>query len=111
MTDYGPRAEAFLAAVTTAKVIDVQRAILKVKDTNEKLAGDPRGRRPARTRRAAAATLPTGSAEDTLIPLIQTACIGTDPKCQQVVTLYADNNQKTIVPRLAELRATGLIHT
>jgi hypothetical protein len=107
VTDYGPAQEAFLRAVQTARVADVQAAILAVKAANEKLgmaitaAGDP-----PPSDAAARAKLQTGLADEySLIPMIQTACIGKDPKCQTLVTRYLDNNKDTIVPALTELRA------
>ncbi len=107
VTDYGPAQEAFLRAVQTARVADVQAAILTVKAANEKLgmaitaAGDPP---PSDS--LGSTKLRTGLAtEHSLIPLIQSVCSGTDPKCQALVTMYLDNNKDAIVPALTELRA------
>lgn len=107
VTDYGPAQEAFLSAVQTAKTADVQAAIGKVQAANEVLTAAIRaaGPPPASDAAAAAQLLEGLAAEASLVPFIEGTCIGTDPKCQTLVTQYADNNKDVIVTALTALRA------
>lgn len=109
VTDYGPAQEAFLAAVQTARVADVQEAILEVKAASEQLSSAiTAAGNPPRSDSLGLTKLQVGLAyEYSLVPLIQSACTGTDPKCQTLVTMYLDNNRDKIVPALTELRAAS----
>jgi hypothetical protein len=107
VTDYAPAQEAFLAAIQSARVADVQAAAQKVKAANETLglaiqaAGDP-----PKTARVKEVRLLSGlSTEHSLVDEILARCTGADPKCQQFVTQYGKNNRDTIVPALDGLGA------
>jgi hypothetical protein len=107
VTDYGPAQEEFLAAVQTARVADIQQAMLKVQAADaalEKAIGAA-GAPPESDAPAVAKLLAGLALERKLVPLIQSACTGKDPNCQDLVTKYADNNKDSIVPALTALRA------
>jgi hypothetical protein len=107
VSDYAPAQEAFLTAIQTARVADVQAAALKVKAANETLAlaiqaaGDP----PPADDPALTELLLGLSSESAVISEILTRCTGEDPTCQKFVTRYARNNRDTIVPALDVLGA------
>lgn len=105
--DYGPAQQSFLAAVQGARVIEVQAAVQKLLTGNEALraAINDAGPPPASDREAATQLKRALAREHELVEEMQQVCTGTNPRCEEVVSSYVDNNSEQVIPALVALRA------
>jgi hypothetical protein len=105
--DYGPAQQAFLAAVQGARVVEVQAATQRLLAGNTALraAINDAGAPPGSDREAATRLKRALAREHKLAEEIQRVCTGTNPRCEEVVSSYVDNNSEQVIPALVALRA------
>jgi len=105
--DYGPAQQTFLAAVQGARVVEVQAATQQLLVGNAALraAIDAAGPPPAADRKAARRLTRALELEHELVTEMQEVCTGSNPRCEEVVNRYVDNNSEQVIPALVALRA------